>query len=159
MSESRSVSSNSDCSDVSGPDKDVEKSVPSDQSSCDKSSVAEKSEHHLRVLSNCQRLSYGVGHVLNDLTASMWFSYLLLFFQKVSLKTNQSYGCWSFVDVMCFIHQVELGESLWFSFKMRKKSAAGDKYSKVVMKNILQFISLPFLTISFYCKTTSFTFI
>lgn len=30
-----------------------------------------------------QRLSYGVGHVLNDLCASMWFSYLLVYFHKV----------------------------------------------------------------------------
>jgi len=28
-------------------------------------------------------VGYGVGHVLNDLCASMWFTYLLLFFQKV----------------------------------------------------------------------------
>lgn len=36
-------------------------------------------------------LSYGVGHVLNDLTASMWFSYLLIFFHYV-LKFNSSVG-------------------------------------------------------------------
>ncbi len=30
-----------------------------------------------------QRLAYGLGHVLNDLCASMWFTYLLLFFHKV----------------------------------------------------------------------------
>ena len=30
-----------------------------------------------------QRLSYGVGHVLNDLAASMWFSYLLVYLQFV----------------------------------------------------------------------------
>ena len=29
------------------------------------------------------RLCYGVGHVLNDLCASMWFSCLLVFFQKI----------------------------------------------------------------------------
>ena len=29
------------------------------------------------------RLCYGVGHVLNDLCASMWFSYLLVFFHKI----------------------------------------------------------------------------
>lgn len=29
------------------------------------------------------RLSYGVGHVLNDLTASMWFTYLLVYLHKV----------------------------------------------------------------------------
>jgi len=30
-----------------------------------------------------QMLGYGMGHVLNDLCATLWFTYLLLFFQKV----------------------------------------------------------------------------
>ena len=29
------------------------------------------------------RLAYGVGHVLNDICASMWFTYLLVFFHLV----------------------------------------------------------------------------
>lgn len=29
------------------------------------------------------RLAYGVGHVLNDICASMWFTYLILFFNYV----------------------------------------------------------------------------
>ena len=29
------------------------------------------------------RLTYGVGHVLNDICASMWFTYLLVFFHLV----------------------------------------------------------------------------
>jgi Na+/melibiose symporter-like transporter len=29
------------------------------------------------------RLSYGIGHVLNDVCASMWFTYLLVFFHLV----------------------------------------------------------------------------
>lgn len=36
------------------------------------------------VLSHCNKFSYGVGHVLNDLTASMWFSYLLVFLHQVN---------------------------------------------------------------------------
>ena len=36
-----------------------------------------------RTLSKCATFSYGVGHVLNDLTASMWFSYLLVFLHQV----------------------------------------------------------------------------
>ncbi len=36
-------------------------------------------------LSHCQRFCYGVGHVLNDLAASMWFSYLLVFLHNVSM--------------------------------------------------------------------------
>ena len=30
-----------------------------------------------------EKFCYGVGHVFNDLCASMWFSYLLIFFEKV----------------------------------------------------------------------------
>lgn len=29
------------------------------------------------------RLTYSVGHVLNDLSAAMWFSYLIVFFHYV----------------------------------------------------------------------------
>ena len=29
------------------------------------------------------RLAYGTGHILNDLCACMWFTYFLLFFEKV----------------------------------------------------------------------------
>jgi Na+/melibiose symporter-like transporter len=38
------------------------------------------------------KLSYGVGHVLNDLCASMWFTYLLIFLQKVLLLSSSSAG-------------------------------------------------------------------
>jgi Na+/melibiose symporter-like transporter len=34
-------------------------------------------------LSLRQKFSYGVGHVLNDLSASMWFSYLLIYLHRV----------------------------------------------------------------------------
>ncbi len=33
-----------------------------------------------------QILGYGTGHVFNDICASMWFTYLLLFFQEVDQK-------------------------------------------------------------------------
>ncbi len=39
-----------------------------------------------------QRLSYGVGHVLNDLCASMWFSYLLVFFHSIVNFSNVMAG-------------------------------------------------------------------
>lgn len=38
------------------------------------------------------KLSYGVGHVLNDLCASMWFSYMLLFMHKVVALNNVNSG-------------------------------------------------------------------
>jgi len=39
---------------------------------------------HLTRLSWLQKLMYGAGHVLNDLCASMRFSYLLLYFEGVN---------------------------------------------------------------------------
>ena len=30
-----------------------------------------------------KRIAYGMGHVLNDMCAAMWFTYLLIFFHKV----------------------------------------------------------------------------
>ena len=34
-------------------------------------------------LSCTDRYAFGVGHVMNDLTAAMWFSYLLVFYHAV----------------------------------------------------------------------------
>ncbi|UJR33078.1 hypothetical protein I4U23_020537 [Adineta vaga] len=38
------------------------------------------------------KLAYSVGHVLNDLTASMWFSYLLVFYHRIVNFPNASAG-------------------------------------------------------------------
>lgn len=37
----------------------------------------------IRPLTLKTKVSYGVGHVLNDICASMWFTYLLVFFYYV----------------------------------------------------------------------------
>lgn len=39
-----------------------------------------------------RKLTYGVGHIFNDLTSSMWFSYLLVYFHKVIVFDNISAG-------------------------------------------------------------------
>lgn len=39
-----------------------------------------------------RKFSYGVGHVFNDLCASMWFTYLVLFYHKVVLLENTYAG-------------------------------------------------------------------
>ncbi|CAF1336325.1 unnamed protein product [Rotaria sp. Silwood1] len=44
------------------------------------------------VVSKRAKFAYSVGHVLNDLTASMWFSYLLVFYHRVVSFTNSSAG-------------------------------------------------------------------
>lgn len=41
------------------------------------------SDYTQRSLPFCQRLSYAVGHFLNDLCASMWFTYLLVYYHSV----------------------------------------------------------------------------
>lgn len=38
------------------------------------------------------QLAYGVGHVLNDVCASMWFTYLLVFFHLVLRFSNWEAG-------------------------------------------------------------------
>jgi len=39
-----------------------------------------------------QRMSYSIGHVLNDLTASIWFSYLIIYFHQVKKFNNTLAG-------------------------------------------------------------------
>jgi len=43
-------------------------------------------------ISNCVKLGYGTGHVLNDMSGSMWFAYLLLFFNRVLGFSNSVGG-------------------------------------------------------------------
>lgn len=50
-------------------------------------SVSEKAKLTWRT-----KICYGVGHVLNDLCASMWFSYLLVFFHRVIKFSNVGAG-------------------------------------------------------------------
>ncbi len=44
------------------------------------------------VVSKKFKFAYSVGHVLNDLSASMWFSYLLVFYHRVVNFSNASAG-------------------------------------------------------------------
>ncbi len=43
-------------------------------------------------LSRVKKFSFGVGHILNDLTASMWFSYLLIYLHRVIGFNNNLAG-------------------------------------------------------------------
>lgn len=45
-----------------------------------------------RPLSLTARLSYAVGHFLNDLCASMWFTYLLLYLHSVRAYSSRGAG-------------------------------------------------------------------
>jgi hypothetical protein len=44
------------------------------------------------VLSRRQRYAYGVGHMFNDLSATCWFSYLLVYLQSVANLSNATAG-------------------------------------------------------------------
>lgn len=44
------------------------------------------------VVSKKGKFAYSVGHVLNDLCASMWFSYLLVFYHRIVNFSNASAG-------------------------------------------------------------------
>lgn len=48
-------------------------------------------------------LAYGVGHVLNDICASMWFTYLLVFFHLVLQFSNSEAGLVLLVGQVRFI--------------------------------------------------------
>ena len=39
-----------------------------------------------------QKFSHGVGHILNDLAASVWFSYLIIYLTKVAGLSNRNTG-------------------------------------------------------------------
>ena len=45
-----------------------------------------------RSLPFCRRISYAAGHFLNDLCASMWFTYLLVYYHSVLGFPNTSAG-------------------------------------------------------------------
>lgn len=48
-------------------------------------SEAERSPLLERNIRASIKLAYALGHIFNDLTAAMWFSYTLIYFQRVAL--------------------------------------------------------------------------
>lgn len=50
-----------------------------------KHGVEQLAEVAARPLGRWPVLSYGVGHMLNDITSACWFTYLLLFLQEIGL--------------------------------------------------------------------------
>ena len=74
-----------------------------------------------------RRLTYGVGHVLNDLCSSMWFSYLLIYLTKIIMFTNRQAGNLIMIGQVCdglatpFIgHESDSMEKGCFSYGRRK---------------------------------------
>nr|CAD7575938.1 unnamed protein product [Timema californicum] len=62
----------------------TEAGVMNGEAVCEKSSlVATLGRPSTRHLTLFQKVSYGMGHIFNDICAAMWFSYILLFLQVV----------------------------------------------------------------------------
>ena len=69
----------------------------------------EKNKEGGNMLKNMfKRLAYGTGHILNDMCASMWFTYMLLFFHNVIQLGNSAAG------LIVFIGQIADGISTVF---------------------------------------------
>lgn len=62
---------------------------------------------------------YGVGHMLNDITASCWFTYLLLFLTDIGLSpryiSKKSLdSTWIYISIRVYAYmQLHLCVSLW----------------------------------------------
>ena len=60
-----------------------------------------------------QLLGYGLGHVFNDICASLWFTYLLIFLQKVSTF----FGKITYMELSCKFNQTKkLRKNVHFFF-------------------------------------------
>lgn len=57
--------------------------------SCKKSQQKTSRENRL---ASSQKFCYGVGHILNDLAANAWFSYLIIYLTKVAGLSNSHTG-------------------------------------------------------------------
>lgn len=52
------------------------------------------------------KISFGLGHVYNDLCAAMWFSYTLFYFQVVLEVQSQTAGILLMIGKNLFIHYI-----------------------------------------------------
>jgi len=92
-----------------------------------------------------QRLGFCLGHVLNDLCASMWFTYLLLFFHRVLQFDNVYAG------VIMFTGQIADGISTLFVgyFSDRDAFPVCDRYGRRkawhLVGTLCVLISFPFI--------------
>lgn len=86
-----------------------------------------------------RKLAYGVGHVLNDLCSAMWFSYTLIFFNKVMLFSSSLAGAVVFVGQIAdglatpFVgYFSDRGDDFWFcKYGKRKTWHLLGKFSRV----------------------------
>jgi len=93
-----------------------------------------------------KRLGYGTGHILNDMCASMWFTYMLLFFHNVIQLGNNSAG------LIVFIGQIADGISTVFVGVLSDREydiwiyrKYGKRKSWHLMGTICVLVSFPFL--------------
>lgn len=48
-----------------------------------------------------QYIGFGFGHIFNDMCASMWFSYLIIYLNKIVLLNNYKCGVIIFIGQFC----------------------------------------------------------
>jgi hypothetical protein len=88
-----------------------------------------------------QRYSYGVGHMFNDLSATCWFSYLLVYLHKVAELSNDYAGyiylLGHVVDAMCTPIVGMLSDRSRASYGRRKRWHA--------IGSVAAFASFPFI--------------
>lgn len=71
--------------------------------------VDEEDDSRTKLLGRWQVFYYGMGHMLNDITASCWFTYLLLFLEDIgfssryNLLSTMSFYYWYLWSSGCFV--------------------------------------------------------
>jgi len=92
------------------------------------------------------KFGYSIGHVLNDMCAAMWFTYLLLFFEKVlNIEKNSAGTIMLIGQIMDGIATVFVGicvdkeNNFWLCNMMGKRKAWH------LIGTILVMISFPFI--------------
>lgn len=94
-------------------------------------------------LSFIQKFSYSVGHVLNDLTASMWFTYMIIYFHQVKDFDNNLAG------YLVLLGQISDGLFTPFigyeSDRVKGCGNLGKRKSWHIIGTICVMISFPFL--------------
>ena len=69
-----------------------------------------------RQISLTTRTAYALGHVFNDLAAAMWFSYTLLFLQRVALLEPIAAGSLLLLGAY-FVKLLEISGECWLYFQ------------------------------------------
>lgn len=82
-----------------------------------------------RKISTSTKIAYALGHIFNDLTAAMWFSYTLIYFQRVVLLEPIVAG-----GLLLLGKKKKNTKSNFL--KLKKSSRSKDKIEKKIWQNL-----------------------